>query len=80
MPMVVFALGTKLVPSVDAVEIKLAQAKLSYNNLSMMCQRQKKRSDLIPVVTATCPKRLNQPVTQDAKAAFWGLESIAAQK
>jgi hypothetical protein len=26
-------------------------------------------TDLIPVVTATCPRRLNQPVTQDAKGA-----------
>jgi hypothetical protein len=35
---------------------------------------------VIPVVTATCPRRLNQPVIQDAKAAFWGLAIMAAQK
>ena len=35
---------------------------------------------LIPVVTATCPRRLNQPVIHDAKAALWGLEIMAAQK
>lgn len=35
---------------------------------------------LIPAVTATCPRRLNQPVTQDAKAAFLGSDNIAAQK
>ena len=37
-------------------------------------------SYLIPVVTATCPRRLNQPVTQEANAACWGSESMAAQK
>lgn len=37
-------------------------------------------SYLMPVVTATCPRRLNQPVTQLAMAAcFFGV-SMAAQK
>jgi hypothetical protein len=35
---------------------------------------------LIPVVIATCPRRLNQPVIHDASGALLGLESIAAQK
>lgn len=34
----------------------------------------------MPVVTATCPRRLNHPVTQDANGAERGGESIAAQK
>ena len=37
-------------------------------------------TSLIPVVIATCPNRLNQPVTQDAKGAPLGLEIMAAQK
>lgn len=37
-------------------------------------------TNLIPVVTATCPRRLNQPVTHDANGAFRGFEIIAAQK
>ena len=36
--------------------------------------------NLIPVVTATCPRRLNQPQIHEAKGAFLGVESIAAQK
>ena len=36
--------------------------------------------DLIAVVAATCPTRLNHPVIQDAKGACWGLEIMAAQK
>lgn len=35
---------------------------------------------LIPVVTATCPRRLNHPHTHDAKGAFSGFDIIAAQK
>ena len=35
---------------------------------------------LIPVVTATWPRRLNQPVTHDMNAACSGLDSMAAQK
>jgi hypothetical protein len=37
-------------------------------------------TSLIPVVIATCPNRLKQPVTQDAKGAPLGLEIMAAQK
>ena len=44
------------------------------------CDRGNVATSLIPVVTATCPNRLNQPVTQDAKGAPWGLEIMAAQK
>ena len=35
---------------------------------------------LIPVVTATWPSRLNQPVIQDMIAADRGVDNIAAQK
>lgn len=35
---------------------------------------------LIPVVTATWPRRLNQPQIHEAKGAFFGVDSIAAQK
>lgn len=34
----------------------------------------------MPVVTATCPRRLNHPVIHDANGARFGGESIAAQK
>jgi hypothetical protein len=44
------------------------------------CDRGNVKTSLIPVVTATCPNKLNQPVTQDAKGAPWGLEIMAAQK
>ena len=35
---------------------------------------------LIPVVTATCPRRLNHPVIHDASGALDGFDNIAAQK
>ena len=38
------------------------------------------RKNLIPVVTATWPRRLNQPQIHDAKGALLGVESMAAQK
>jgi len=38
------------------------------------------RKYLIPVVTATWPRRLNQPQIHEAKGALLGVESIAAQK
>ena len=37
-------------------------------------------SYLIPVVTATCPRRLNHPVIHDASGALDGFDNIAAQK
>jgi len=59
------------VPIVAAVEMKLAHAKLDEEGdpSGMYWILVKQRTYLIPVVTATCPKRLNQPVTQDAKGA-----------
>ena len=67
---------------VAAVEIKLAQAKLGEGTQisSRVHATGNAITSLIPVVTATCPNRLNQPVTQDAKGARWGLEIMAAQK
>lgn len=43
-------------------------------------QRFSKRTNLIPAVTATWPRRLNQPQIHEMKGAFLGVESIAAQK
>lgn len=37
-------------------------------------------SHLIPVVTATCPSKLNQPVIHEANGACLGSDNIAAQK
>ena len=79
-PIVVFALGSKVVLKVAAVEMKFAHAKLS------ICQPRTKdttvaqETHLTPVVTATCPSKLNQPVIHDASGACDGLLSIAAQK
>ena len=38
------------------------------------------KKNLIPAVTATWPRRLNQPQIQEMKGALLGVESIAAQK
>jgi hypothetical protein len=67
---------------VAAVETKLAQAKLEEGTRISTRGHATGNAitSLIPVVTATCPNRLNQPVTQDAKEAPWGLEIMAAQK
>ena len=43
-------------------------------------RRFSKRTNLIPAVTATWPRRLNQPQIHEMKGAFLGVESIAAQK
>ena len=67
---------------VAAVEIKLAQAKLREGTRISSAGHAigNAMTSLIPVVTATCPNKLNQPVTQDAKGAPWRLEIMAAQK
>ena len=61
--MVVLGVGTKPVPpSVQAVEIKLAHAKLgTLDSVLHHFLAKKTTTYLMPVVTATCPSRLNQP-------------------
>jgi hypothetical protein len=76
--MVVFGVGVNEVLNVHKVDRKFAQAKLEE------CQQSHlelfRLAHLIPVVTATCPNKLNQPVIQDASGAFFGSDNIAAQK
>lgn len=70
-------------PKVQTVEIKLATAKLDdqfVDRLRHMRDLRYEMTHLIPVVTATCPSKLNQPVTQEANAAFSGSDNMAAQK
>jgi hypothetical protein len=76
--MVVFGVGVNEVLNVHNVEMKFAQPKLESSVKSPLAFHSEMY--LIPVVTATCPSRLNQPVTQDASGAFSGSDSIAAQK
>lgn len=81
--MFVFSVETKSVPKVATVEMNVAQAKLHFNRnqcSAVDISLTGAATHLIPVVTATCPRRLNHPVTHDAKAAFWGSDNIAAQK
>ena len=79
MPIVVFAEGTKVVSNVASVEMNVAHAKLFSSGEEPDVYREI-ATHLIPVVTATWPSRLNQPVIHDAKAACSGLQSMAAQK
>jgi hypothetical protein len=60
-------------------EVGTGEAEKKRGLVQRSCDRGSATS-LIPVVTATCPNRLNQPVTQDAKGAPRGLEIMAAQK
>lgn len=80
--MVVSGVGSNEVPKVQAVEMKLAHAKLRKVSSFKTAIKHwfEGKLYLIPVVTATCPNRLNQPVIHDAIAAFSFLDSIAAQK
>ena len=86
-------MGTKEVLNVASVERKFAQPKLCMRVRA--CGGEGRGGELrwvecgytemvdeylIPVVTATWPRRLNQPVTHEANAASSGRESIAAQK
>jgi len=77
--MVVFGVGVNEVLNVHNVEMKFAQPKLEEPSVKSPLAFHSE-TYLIPVVTATCPSRLNQPVTQDASGAFSGSDSIAAQK
>jgi hypothetical protein len=66
---------------VAAVVMKLAHALLgkcrkSAEDIRGACHP---TTNLIPVVIAAWPKRLSQPVTQDAKGAYRGLDIMAAQ-
>lgn len=74
--------GSKSVPRVAAVAMKFAHAKLVIRR-SVHGLNHSFGTDelyLIPVVTATCPSRLNHPVIQLINGADSGGESIAAQK
>lgn len=80
--MFVFAVGVKLVLNVAMVEMKVAHAKLIYdrsdsvrifhvsNGYIKPVMDIVRSPYLIPVVTATCPKRLNHPVIQEANGAL----------
>ena len=82
-PIVVLLSGTKLVSIVATVDMKVAHAKLWECLISIL--RNLKSSgkcitNLIPVVTATWPRRLNQPQIHEVNGALLGVESTAAQK
>jgi hypothetical protein len=61
-PILVFGVGVNEVPMVAAVEIKFAQAKLTSEEKSSPARgKSMECTDLIPVVMATWPNKLNQP-------------------
>lgn len=67
---------------VATVEMKVAHAKLRECLVQQRAKLQAlwEMGNLIPVVTATWPRRLNQPQIHEAKGALLGVESMAAQK
>jgi len=68
--MVVFGVGVNEVLNVHSVDKKFAQAKLEEcHHIHFKLFERLRLVYLIPVVTATCPNRLNQPVIQDANGA-----------
>lgn len=71
--MIARAVGSKLVWNVAIVEMNVAQAKLrtGCHDFCFPAFSRQESPYLMPVVTATCPSKLNQPVIQDAKGAFY---------
>lgn len=63
--------GGQEVGTSKAVQTQLSSQTVTFQELNS--------HDLIPVVTATWPSRLNQPVIHDASGALSGLVSMAAQ-